>query len=316
MKRALITGVSGQDGSLLAELLCTKDYAVFGICRSGTSATSREGLSILPADITDSSGLAKVLSEVQPDEVYHLAAQSAPSASLEDPITTADVNGLGTLRVLEAVRQEVPEARVVYASSSEVFANAEAHPQDESTAYAPRNPYGIAKIFGQMSVAHYRTDLGMHASTAILYNHESSRRPERFVTRKIAKAVAEISLGLRTTLTLGDLNARRDWGYAGDYVEALWMMACQDVPDDYIIATGKTHSVEDFCSAAFASVGLDWRDHVTTDAAFMRGPEKTLLVGNPNHAQSVLGWSPRTEFADLVKDMVHADVARLRETNR
>lgn len=313
MTKALITGITGQDGSYLAELLLDKGYEVFGVTRvpSGPLHETIAGrVPLMSAELSDEGALRKALASVLPDEIYHLAAQSVPRQSLEQPIPTADTNGLGTLRLLEGVRQICPTARFYYASTSEVFGTAKTSPQDETTEFAPRNPYGAAKVFGHMLTAMYRDNYGMHASCGILYNHESPRRGAHYVTSKISRAAAEISLGLAETVQLGDLTARRDWGFAGDYVKAMWSMLQQSTPSDYVIGSGETHSVRELCELAFAEVGLDYRDHIDQHPELTRPPETTLLQSNPARAARELGWRAETTFNELISMMVQADLAR------
>lgn len=310
MPRALITGITGQDGSYLTEFLLDKGYEVFGLARDPSRLEEglRSRTEVLTAEMTEEGSLRAAVATAAPDEIYHLAARSVPADGRADPVGTIDVNATGTVRLLEAVRAESPTARICYASSSEVFARTDTSPQDESTEFAPRNLYGLSKMLGHLSVRHYREALGVHVATAVLFNHESPRRPANFVTRKVTMAAAEISLGRRKTVALGDLDARRDWGFAGDYVEAMWLMLQRDDPDEYVIGTGTTHSVADLCAGAFEAVGLDWRDHVTTDPDLVREPESTVLVSNPAKALKVLGWSARTPFDELIAQMVRADV--------
>lgn len=314
MTTALITGITGQDGSYLAELLLEKGYDVYGVIRatSGPVHPSIAGrVTLLCADLSDEQAIREALATADADEVYHLAAESVPTKSIEQPVATADANCLGTLRILEGLRRACPNARFYYASTSEVFGLANMSPQDESTRFAPRNPYGAAKVFGQMLTAMYRENYGLHASSGILYNHESPRRGESYVTRKISRAAAEISSGLAETIELGDLDARRDWGFAGDYVHAMWLMLQQAEPSDYVIGSGKTHSVRQVCEVAFGEVGLDYRHHVRQSAQLTRPPETTLLCSNPSRAARELGWSATTTFHELISMMVRADVTRV-----
>ena len=320
-KKALITGITGQDGSYLAELLLEKGYEVHGIVRR-TSTFNRgridpigkeynkksRRLFLHYGDLADGSALIRLLNTIQADEVYNLAAQSHVKVSFENPEYTADVVGMGTLRLLEAIRQTKPEARFYQASSSEMFGKVREVPQKEDTPFHPRSPYGVAKVYGYWATVNYREAYDLHASNGILFNHESPRRGENFVTRKITRAVARIKHGLEDELVLGNLEARRDWGYAKDYVEAMWLMTQAEFADDYVIATGKTHSVKEFLEVAFGVVGLKWRDYVRTDPCYERPAEVDLLIGDANKAMRKLGWKPKTDFHDLVELMVKADL--------
>ena len=313
MRRALITGITGQDGSYLAELLLAKGYEVHGIIRrSSTFSTGRiehlyDRLHLHYGDVTDGSGLYGLLRKVQPNEVYNLAAQSHVRVSFDQPSYTANATGLGTLALLEAVRDVAPGARVYQASSSEQFGN-EPSPQSEATAFRPRSPYACAKVFAHHLAVNYRESYGLHVSCGILFNHESPRRGETFVTRKIAQAVARIAAGKQDRVALGNLDARRDWGFAGDYVEAMWLMLQQETPDDYVIATGECHSVEEFGDLAFGSVGLNFQRHVQFDARYYRPAEVDELCGDASKAMAVLGWKPRVSFPALVRMMVAAEM--------
>jgi GDPmannose 4,6-dehydratase len=313
MPRALITGVTGQDGSYLAELLLAKGYEVHGIIRrSSTFSTERidhiyGDLHLHYGDVTDGGAIARLFGEIDPDEVYNLAAQSHVRVSFDQPAYTAQAVAVGALNVLEAART-IPACRVYQASSSEMYGTS-LPPQSETTPFHPRSPYGVAKVYAHWITVNYRESYGMHASCGILFNHESPRRGETFVTRKITRAAARIKLGRQKTLYLGNLDAKRDWGYAGDYVEAMWLMLQQDEPDDYVIATGETHTVREFCELAFARVGLDYRDHVAIDPRYYRPAEVDLLLGDGAKAREKLGWSPRVSFAGLVNMMVDADLA-------
>jgi len=320
-KTALVTGISGQDGSYLAELLLSKGYEVHGIVRRSSSITTwrlndlyehplhnTKGLHLHYGDLGDSSALARLVRELQPDEVYNLAAQSHVMVSFEIPEFTADVVGTGTLRLLEAIRMNSEDTRFYQASSSEMF-GATPPPQNEQTRFYPRSPYACAKVFGHNLCVNYRESYDLFAVSGILFNHESPRRGETFVTRKISRAVARIKLGLQDHLYLGNLDAKRDWGFAGDYVEAMWLMLQQDKPDDYVIATGEAHSVRDFCQAAFSHVGLNWEDYVSVDPRYFRPSEVDYLLGDPAKAKKELGWEPRVTFEELVKMMVDADLA-------
>ena len=318
-KIALITGVTGQDGSFLAELLLEKDYIVYGTARRA----SAEGLArikhiadraeVVTADLLDQSSLIAVLEQVQPDEVYNLASHSFVPTSWKQPVETGDLSALGVTRLLEAIRIVNRDIRFYQASSSEMFGKARECPQCETTALYPHSPYGVAKVYGHLITMNYRETHGIYACSGILYNHESERRGLEFLPRKVTDGVARISLGLSTELRLGALDARRDWGYAKDYVEAMWLMLQQPAPDDYVIATGKTHSVQDLVETAFAVLGMDWRKYVVVDPAFVRPPESYLLVGNPAKANVQLGWVSKTSFQDLLALMVEADVRRLLE---
>ena len=318
MPRALITGITGQDGSYLADLLLAKGYEVHGLVRrSSTRSTERiehgdDRLVLHHGDLADGAGLARVVRSVAPDEVYNLGAQSHVHVSFSQATYTADVTGAGVTRLLEAVRDTQESAgkpiRFYQASSSEMFGKVAETPQRESTPFHPRSPYGCAKVYAHWQTVNYREAYGMHASCGILFNHESPRRGEEFVTRKIAKAVARIVTGKQDTLRLGNLDAKRDWGFAGDYVQAMWLMLQQDTPDDYVIATGETHTVREFCEAAFDHVGMDYRKHVVCDPALHRPAEVDLLLGDASKARRVLGWTPTVTFRDLVTVMVEAEL--------
>lgn len=325
-KKALITGITGQDGSYLAELLLEKGYEVHGIVRR-TSTFNRgridpvadtynkesKRLFLHYGDLSDSSALIRLLGSIQADEVYNLAAQSHVKVSFENPEYTSDVVGMGTLRLLEAVRQTKMNSRFYQASSSEMFGKVQAVPQKEDTPFHPRSPYGVAKVFGYWATVNYREAYDLHASNGILFNHESPRRGENFVTRKITRSVARIKKGLERELVLGNLEARRDWGYARDYVEAMWLMTQAEAGDDYVIATGETHSVRDFLEVAFGIVDLNWQDYVRTDSKYERPAEVDLLIGDASKAKTKLGWTPKTDFQALVELMVKADLEVLRE---
>jgi GDPmannose 4,6-dehydratase len=316
-RRALITGITGQDGSYLAELLLEQGYTVVGMVRRSSTATDerirhlRERITLAPADLLDAASLIHLLREHRPTEVYNLAAQSFVQASFAQAVFTGDVTGLGVTRLLDAIRIVDPEIRFYQASSSEMFGKVVEVPQRESTPFYPRSPYGVAKLYGHWITINYRESYGLHASSGILFNHESERRGLEFVTRKISDGVARIKLGLATELRLGNLDARRDWGFAGDYVRAMWLMLQQERPDDYVVATGETHTVRHFCELAFGAVGLDYRDHVVIDERFFRPAEVDLLVGDPRKAQDVLGWRPEVSLGQLVERMVAADLRRL-----
>lgn len=321
-KNALITGITGQDGSYLAELLYNKGYNVYGLVRRlSTPNTSRidhiqNNIELLQGDLTDQSSLSEAMRIAQPDEVYNLAAQSFVGTSWNQPVHTGDVTGLGVVRVLEAVRHVVPDARVYQASSSEMFGKVQENPQTENTKFYPRSPYGVAKVYAYWTCVNYRESYGMHISNGILFNHESPRRGIEFVTRKITDSVARIYHGLESELRLGNLDAKRDWGFAGDYVDAMWRMLQQDEPGDYVIATGETHSVEEFVQEAFSIAGLDWKKYVVVDPKFVRPAEVQLLLGDPSKAKRVLGWEPKVHFKELVKMMVEADLERLEPVSR
>ncbi|HMP01592.1 MAG TPA: GDP-mannose 4,6-dehydratase [Gemmatales bacterium] len=323
--KALITGVTGQDGSYLAELLLAKGYEVHGIIRRSSSFNTERlehlyhdphergvPLYLHYADLADGNSLARVLRKVQPTEIYNLAAQSHVRVSFDQPVFTADVTGVGTLKLLEAVReyQETSgqEVRFYQASSSEMYGKVVETPQRESTPFYPRSPYAAAKVFAHWLTINYRESYGLKASCGILFNHESPRRGETFVTRKITRAVGRIKKGLQEALFLGNLDAQRDWGFAGDYVEAMWLMLQQPEPDDYVVATGETYSVREFCTRAFAHVGLDWQDFVKFDARYLRPAEVDLLLGDATKAHTRLGWKPKVDFQELVKMMVEADL--------
>ncbi len=321
MPRALITGVTGQDGSYLAELLLSKGYEVVGMVRR-TSHHSFERLEhlldrvqIVAADLLDQHSLTQVIAETQPDEVYNLAAQSYVPTSWSQPVLTGEFTALGVTRILEAVRLAYPKARFYQASSSEMFGKVTETPQSERTPFYPRSPYGVAKVYGHWITVNYRESYNLFAVSGILFNHESPRRGLEFVTRKVTDAVARIKLGLSRELRLGNLEARRDWGFAGDYVEAMWRMLQQSEPRDFVIGTGVTHSVKDLVEVAFRHVGLDWQAHVVQDPKFFRPAEVDLLLADPGAAMRDLGWRPTVDFAGLVTMMVDADLARLSRTS-
>jgi GDPmannose 4,6-dehydratase len=325
-KKALITGITGQDGSYLAELLLEKGYEVHGVIRrASTFNTGRidhlyqdphimgVNLFLHYGDLTDSVNLVKLLLNLKPDEIYHLGAQSHVRVSFDIPEYTADTTGIGTIRILEAIREAGVRPRFYQASSSEMFGKVQEVPQRENTPFHPRSPYGCAKVFAYWATVNYREAYNLHASNGILFNHESPRRGETFVTRKITRAVAAIKLGLQDKLYLGNLDARRDWGFAKEYVEAMWMMLQQDKADDYVIATGETHSVKEFLEEAFSYVGLDWKERVIHDARYERPSEVDLLIGDPSKAKKVLGWEPKIKFQDLVRLMVDSDMEALKK---
>ena len=318
MKCALITGVGGQDGSYLAELLLEKSYRVVGLVRPGARryenlAPAEDEIELHEADLLNQTSLAQALRAADPDEVYNLAAPSFVPASWERPVETAEFAAVGATSLLEAIRLVKPELRFYQASSSEIFGEPRELPQTEETPLAPVTPYGVAKAYAHFSVRSYRQRYGLYACSGILYNHESPRRPLEFLPRKVAHGAAAISLGLQEELVLGDLDARRDWGYAGDYVDAMWRMLQQDEPDDYVVASGESHSVRDLVECAFAHVGLEWQDYVRIDPALERGTaELHRLVGNPAKARERLGWEPEVDFTQLVHLLVDADLQRLR----
>jgi GDPmannose 4,6-dehydratase len=324
MKKALITGITGQDGSYLAELLLAKGYEVHGIIRrASTFNTGRIDhlyqdphingvrLFLQYGDIADSTNLIKLLYRIQPEEIYHLAAQSHVRVSFDIPEYTGDVTGLGTVRILEAIRETGLKAKFYQASSSEMYGKVQEVPQRETTPFYPRSPYGAAKVYAYWSTVNYRESYGMFACNGILFNHESPRRGETFVTRKVSRAVARIKCGLDEKLYLGNLDAQRDWGYAKEYVEAIWLMLQQDEPQDYVIATGETHSVRELVREAFDHIGLDWQQYVEKDPRYYRPAEVDLLVGDPSKAKKRLGWEAKTRFKELVKLMVDADMAEV-----
>jgi len=324
-KKALITGITGQDGSYLAELLLAKGYEVHGIIRRASTfntgrlepiyADPHSGKSRLflhYGDLSDASALARLVGKIKPAEIYNLAAQSHVRVSFDSPEYTTDITATGTVRLLEAIRETGVKARFYQASSSEMYGKVQDVPQTETTPFYPRSPYGCAKLFSFWATVNYRESYGMHASNGILFNHESPRRGETFVTRKITRAVAHIKAGLQDKLFLGNLDAKRDWGYAKEYVEAMWLMLQQDEPDDYVIATNETHSVKEFLELTFEYAGLDWKKHVEIDPRYYRPAEVDMLIGDYGKAKKKLGWNPKTRFADLAKLMVDADIELLR----
>ena len=316
-KRAIITGITGQDGSYLAELLLSKGYEVFGVVRrlSAPNVWRIEHLlgkiTLLQADLLDQLSLIKAVDAVRPHEFYNLAAMSFVPASWDQPMLTGEFNSQGVTRCLEAIRQVDTSIRFYQASSSEMFGKVRQVPQSEDTPFYPRSPYGVSKVFGHYITVNYRESYGLYACAGILFNHESPRRGLEFVTRKVTDGVARIKLGLTDTLSLGNLNAKRDWGFAGDYVRAMWTMLQQDAPDDYVVAMGVTHSVQDLVELAFGHVGLDWRAHVRQDPAFLRPAEVDLLIGDASKARRVLQWAPEIDFTGLIAMMVDADIERL-----
>ena len=324
MKKALITGITGQDGSYLAELLLSKGYEVHGIIRRASTFNTERldhlyqdahirgvRLFLHYGDLSDAVNLVKLLYELKPDEIYHLGAQSHVRVSFDIPEYTADITGIGTIRILEAIRETGLKTRFYQASSSEMFGKVAEIPQRETTPFHPRSPYGVAKVFAYWATVNYRESYNLFATNGILFNHESPRRGETFVTRKITRAIAYIKAGLQDKLFLGNLDAKRDWGYAKEYVEAMWLMLQQDQPDDFVIATGETHSIREFCEIAFSHAGLDWRKYVAFDQRYLRPAEVDLLIGDPAKAKRILGWEPRTKFHELVKLMVDADIQLL-----
>ncbi len=324
MKKALITGITGQDGSYLADLLLAKGYEVHGIIRrASTFNTSRidhlyqdphiNGVRLFLhyGDLSDSLNLTRLIDRIGPDEIYHLGAQSHVRVSFDIPENTGDVTGLGTIRILEAIREAKVPARFYQASSSEMFGKVQAVPQTETTPFWPRSPYGVAKVYAYWATVNYRESYGMHASNGILFNHESPRRGETFVTRKVTRAVAAIKKGRQKELFLGNLESKRDWGYAKEYVEGMWRMLQQPEPDDYVLATNETHTIQELCEVAFSQAGLDWKEFVKYDARYERPAEVDLLIGDPAKAQAKLGWEPKTRFKELIELMVDADLALL-----
>jgi len=324
-KRALITGITGQDGSYLAELLLGKGYEVHGIIRRASTFNTgrldhvysdphnKSALNLHYGDLSDASALSRLMAKIVPDEIYNLAAQSHVRVSFDSPEYTTDITATGAVRLLEAIRETGIKPRFYQASSSEMYGKAQQVPQTEQTPFYPRSPYGCAKVFAHWITVNYRESYALHASNGILFNHESPRRGETFVTRKITRAVAHILAGLQEKLYLGNLDAKRDWGYAKEYVEAMWLMLQQDQPDDYLIATGETHSVREFLELAFGHAGLQWKKYVEIDPRYHRPAEVDLLLGDYSKAKKKLGWEPKTRFADLVKLMVDADVQLLKD---
>ncbi len=321
-KRALITGITGQDGSYLAEHLLDQGYEVVGMLRRSSTLNFeridhiQDRLTLVSGDLLDEVSLIGLLKEHRPTEVYNLAAQSFVQTSWGQPVLTGETTALGVTRLLDAIRMVDPEIRFYQASSSEMFGKVHEVPQRETTPFYPRSPYGVAKVYGHWITVNYRESYGLHASSGMLLNHESPRRGLEFGTRKVTHAVARIASGIDDKLALGNLDAQRDWGYAADYVRAMWLMLQQDNADDYVVATGETHSVRELCEAAFGHAGLDWQEHVVVDERFLRPAEVDLLVGDPTKAREVLGWEREVDFAGLVAMMVDADRALLRERLR
>ena len=317
MPTALITGITGQDGSYLAELLLSKGYRVIGVARRSSTVTNEriehllDDITVVQGDLHDQGSLLALLEEYQPSEVYNLAAQSFVPTSWNQPALTGDITALGVTRILEAVRFVNPKIRFYQASSSEMFGRVLEVPQTETTPFYPRSPYGVAKVYGHWITVNYRESFNMFAASGILFNHESPRRGHEFVTRKITDGVARIKLGHAKELRLGNLESQRDWGFAGDYVDAMWRMLQQDEPDSFVIGMGETHSVREFCEVAFGHVGLDYNDHVIQDEKFYRPAEVDLLISDPSKARSVLGWEPAVSFKELVVMMVDSDMERL-----
>lgn len=317
MPTAVITGITGQDGSYLAEQLLGLGYDVVGLHRRSSTVTFErithlaDRITLVPADLLDEASMIRVLRDHRPSEVYNLAAQSFVQTSFEQPILTGEVTALGVTRLLDAILLVDPSIRFYQASSSEMFGKVVQVPQNEHTPFYPRSPYGVAKVYGHWITVNYRESYGLHATSGILFNHESPRRGLEFLPRKVSFSVAAIKLGMQQKVALGNLDARRDWGYAKDYTKAMWLMLQQDDPDDYVIATGETHSVRELCQIAFSHVGLDWEEHVIEDERFLRPAEVDLLIGDSTKARRVLGWKPEVGFEDLVRMMVDADLAAL-----
>lgn len=316
-KRALITGITGQDGSYLAELLLDKGYDVFGLIRRSSSPNLdrilhiKDRLNFISGDLLDLNSLITAVRQCRPDEVYNLAAQSFAGASWEQPIFTGEVTALGVTRMLDAIRVVCPEARFYQASSSEMFGKANQSLQNEQTPFYPRSPYAVAKVYAHHITVNYRESYGLHATSGILYNHESPRRGLEFVTHKVTDSAVRIKCGVLNELHMGNLDARRDWGYAGDYVQAMWMMLQQEQADDYVIGSGETHTIRELLDVAFDAVGLSWKDYVVIDQKFMRPVESMMLMGDYSKASRVLGWSPTVHFEDMIERMVKADMDRL-----
>ncbi len=321
-KRALITGITGQDGSYLAEFLLSQGYDVIGMIRRSSTVNFerirhiQDRITLVSGDLLDQGSLINILRDYHPQEVYNLAAQSFVPTSWKQPVFTGEVTALGVTRVLEAIRTVDPEIRFYQASSSEMFGKVREVPQRETTPFYPRSPYGVAKVYGHWITVNYRESYGLFAVSGILFNHESPRRGLEFVTRKVTYHVAKIKLGLTDKVALGNLDSKRDWGFAGDYVRAMWLMLQQEQPDDYVVGTGETHSVQELCEVAFSHVGLDWRDYVVQDPRFMRPAEVDLLVADPGKAHRVLGWKPEVSFEALIGMMVDADIELLKRMHK
>jgi GDPmannose 4,6-dehydratase len=321
-KRALITGITGQDGSYLAELLLGKGYEVIGMARRSSTVNFgrieqiQDQITLVQGDLLDQTSLIDIMRECQPDEIYNLAAQSFVPSSWKQPVLTGEFTALGVTRMLEAMRATAPGAHFYQASSSETFGRVHEVPQNERTPFYPRSPYGVAKVYGHWITVNYRESYGLFTCSGILFNHESPRRGLEFVTRKVSHGAAQIKLGLAHELRLGNLEARRDWGFAGDYVEAMWRMLQQESPDDYVVGTGETHSVRELCQAAFGYLGLDWEKYVTVDPKLIRPAEVDLLVSDPRKAREKLGWQPTVSFEGLIRMMVDADLAHLQQIHR
>jgi len=322
MKKALITGITGQDGSYLAELLLDKGYEVYGMMRRSSTETNERiehlkgKITLVNGDLLDEMSLIHMMQEIMPDEIYNLAAQSFVHTSWSQPVLTAEFTALGVTRMLDAMRHVCPKARFYQASSSEMYGKVHAIPQSEETPFHPRSPYAVAKVYGHYITLNYRESYKLFTVSGILFNHESPRRGKEFVTRKITDGVARIKLGLQKELRMGNLDAKRDWGFAGDYVKAMWLMLQQETPDDYVIATGETHSVKEFLELAFARVGLNWKDHVVVDPKFLRPAEVDLLLGDPAKALKQLGWKTEVSFQGLIDMMVDADLERVKRELR
>jgi len=314
--KALITGITGQDGSYLAEFLLENGYEVIGLVRRTSTVNFerighiQDQITLISGDLLDQTSLMQVIEEYRPDEVYNLAAQSFVQTSWQQPVFTGEVTALGVTRILDAIRAVNPKIRFYQASSSEMFGKVREVPQRETTSFYPRSPYGVAKVYGHWITVNYRESYDLHASSGILFNHESPRRGLEFVTRKVTDAVARIKLGLAESVALGNLESRRDWGFAGDYVRAMWQMLQRDNPDDYVVATGETHSVQELCEVAFSYANLDWKKYVVQDQRYMRPAEVDLLIGDPSKAAAILGWEPEVDFKQLIHMMVDSDLLR------
>jgi GDPmannose 4,6-dehydratase len=321
-KKAFITGITGQDGSYLAELLLEKDYEVHGMVRRSSEekferlAHLRDRITLHQGDLLDQFSIAALLSKIEPSEIYNLAAQSFVPTSWTQPVLTGEFTALGVTKMLEAVRHTCPKSRFYQASSSEMFGKVQAVPQTETTPFYPRSPYGVAKAYGHFITINYRESFNLYAVSGILFNHESPRRGLEFVTRKITNAAARIKMGLQDKVGLGNLDAKRDWGFAGDYVDAMWRMLQEDEPDDYVVSSDETHTVQELCEVAFARAGLDWKKHVYVDPAFVRPAEVDLLIGDSTKARKKLNWTPKVTFKQLIEMMVDADLQRLKATVR